>query len=179
MYHDWRFNENVMAHVRDHVRLAPHIRSVAIALTRDAFPLGEFNAVHVRLGDYTGRTPPAYTFYAKTLNRGFKLSVPLYVATEPNPDKKFFANLCGPGKFTCVFSADLDKHITTEFKSHFPVGQIRGDMLGLLEILVCVAAKRFLGTEFSTFSAFISSSRRKRRMYFPEITDDAILDDDE
>jgi len=170
LYHSFSWNSGDLAQVRRHVRLAPAFRRTALQLI-DWFGGRNFNAVHSRLGDYVGTTPSATYFFNKAVAANFPRNAPLYVATEPNPPRNHFAPLCGPGKFKCVFSSNLDRNITLAFKRAFPKGQIRSDMLGLIEILLCVAAKRFIGTDISTFSQFILESRKQRRVFFPEIVD--------
>ena len=41
-------------------------------------------------------------------------------------------------------------------------------MLGIVEQLVCVLARKFVPTDFSTFSAFILFMRKNRAVSFPE-----------
>ena len=160
-----------MRDLRHRVRYTPLLRDTALRLVKKRFGLpGKFNAVHVRLGDYTPRTPAAATYEKRCRGAGLSPDLPLYVSTEPNPPKGFFNALCKPtGTYKCVFSKDLDKDTVNAFRSAFPPGQIRNDMLGIVEQLLCVAARGFVGTSFSTFSYAIAYMRKNRGSSFPEL----------
>ena len=170
MYHVW-WGGAKMGPVRRRLRYAKMIRRAALDLVTKAFGgAARFNAVHVRLGDYSGRTPSSAVYERRCRGARFSPDVPLYVATEPKPPRGFFDALCKPaGTFRCVFSRDLDRDVISAFKSAFPPGQIRNDMLGVVEQLVCVAARGFVGTSFSTFSFWISSMRKNSVATFPEV----------
>lgn len=166
-FHPW-FPESTMNEVRKHVRFTKYLRDLAIRVTQAA--LGEkFYAMHIRMGDYSWRRngdSSSYLRRAKSLK--WKLSEnKLYIATEPDRDEKFFAPLVSNAKV--VFSSNLPKELVQDFRNAFPKGKIRNDMVGLLEQLVAVQSKSFLGTFFSTFSAFIIFMRENKATLFPEL----------
>jgi hypothetical protein len=185
IYHQW-WPWTRMLQVRRAVRFSPMLRNTALGLIMDKFSLDKpqsinlprlegsqivkYNAVHVRLGDYADRTPSSSSYERRCVNQGFTPDVPLVVATEPNPPKGFFNSLCKPsGTFKCIFSKDFNRTLVKQYMDVFPPGQIRNDMLGLVEQLVCVGADRFVGTDFSTFSYSISFMRKNKGAAFPEI----------
>ncbi len=166
MYHRWGFPAKEMEFIQRHVVYSPAIRKLAIDLSRSFS--GPFNAVHIRLGDYTGRTPSSVSFLNKMLQGySFNTTYPLYIATEPTSSISYFKPILD--KFPrVVFSKNLPNEPIMKFKSIFPPGQIRNDMLGILEQLLCVAAKKFVPTDFSTFSAWINFMRKHKEDSFPE-----------
>ena len=48
---------------------------------------------------------------------------------------------------------------------------MRNDVLGLVEQMICVGARKFAGTGYSNFSDNIKFMRRHRNMSFPELID--------
>ena len=70
-----------------------------------------------------------------------------------------------------MYSDKLPKEIFKEFQNAFPKGKMRNDMLGLLEQLIAAQAKSFIGTFFSTFSAYIMFIREHKARLFPELVD--------
>ena len=49
---------------------------------------------------------------------------------------------------------------------------MQNDMMGVLEQLVCAQSLDFIGTSFSTFSAWIEYMRKKKKYVFPEINNE-------
>jgi len=166
MYHNWNFAHSHTSKMFTTVRFTEGIRRVASDCIFSAFPDGRFNAIHVRMGDYSPRTPSASVYERQMANRGFKTDVPLYIATEPSTPKSYFREICN--KYKCFFSKDLDTPLLNKFAEAVPQGQIRMDMLGVVEQLICVAAVKFVGTSFSTFSLKIAQMRSFKHFAFPE-----------
>jgi hypothetical protein len=166
-YHPWFF-ESTMEKVRGHVRFTSYLRELAVKVANQALG-SQFYAMHIRMGDYAYRRigdSSTYVVRARELNwrlNDFKI----YIATEPGHDEEYFAPLEAAGKI--VYSQDLPKEIVQDFKNAFPKGKIRSDMVGLLEQLIAAQAKSFIGTYFSTFSAYIQFMREHKGALFPEI----------
>ena len=172
MYHQWDFNVNLAHQMYTTIRFTQGIRQVAMNVIDEFFNSTnrEYSAIHVRMGDYADRTPPISDFKRKMERRNFRMDIPLYIATEPNSNKQLFRDLCNI--YDCKFSKDfMDSTILRKFAEAVPQGQIRQDMIGVVEQLICVAAKRFVGTSFSTFSAKIVEMRKFRSFAFPEFGD--------
>jgi len=153
MFHRW-FPVETMLAVKKHVRYAPYLRRLAVRIAREHFGGDEYYAMHIRMGDYTARqfgSSLAFVRLARARNwRVRKFGV--YVATEPRRDANYFKPLVDA--FNVTFSSDLSRKTLRPFLDVFPPGQLRQDMLGLFEQLVCAAATDFVGTSFSTFSAW-------------------------
>jgi len=157
-----------MTLVRKHVRLAKYLRDLAAKVAKEA--LGDkFYAMHIRMGDYAyRRTSDSSTYVARARELKWNVGTyKTYVATEPNRDTNFFAPL--QKSLKVVFSSDIPKELLSDFKNAFPKGKIRSDMLGLLEQLIAAQSKSFIGTYFSTFSAYILFIREYKVELFPEI----------
>ena len=153
------------------MRFTSHLRNLAMSIANEAFGKSGFNAMHIRMGDYAWKRKDteASKFISDVKAMHWNLSLPTYIATEPNRDEKFFAPLVeGLKKGNVLFSSDLPRHLVTRFTYAFPPGRIRGDMLGILEQLICAQGKSFYGTFFSTFSKYIKFMRQHRAELFPE-----------
>ena len=167
MFHRW-FTTETMVNIKKHVRYAPFLRRLAVDIAREYFG-GPYYAVHVRMGDYAPRQfSTSAVFVRKARSRGWKTRrYGVYVATEPHRNADYFRPLVDA--FNVTFSSDLPRAKLRAFLDVFPPGQLRQDMLGLFEQLVCAAAHDFIGTSFSTFSAWIEFMRTTSRFSFPEI----------
>lgn len=166
MYHAWGFRKPLAQGVMRAIRFTRGIRLVAQAVIEDIFT-SRYNAIHVRVGDYAEKTPSMGEYRRQMMLRKFTTDVPLYIATEPSTPKSLFRELCA--EFDCKFSRDLREHEGLKrFSEAVPQGQIRLDMLGIIEQLICVGAKHFSGTGYSTFSAKIVQMRKLRSFSFPE-----------
>jgi hypothetical protein len=167
MYHMF-FAVSTMVKVRRQTRYAKHMRDMAVRLVEKTFPEG-FYAMHVRMGDSAYRfESDGSTFVGMARSQKWKVGAfPVYVATEPLRDAKFFAVI--DRNMKTKYSDALDPGLINEFKEAWPKGVIRVDMVGILEQLICVQAKRFIGTRTSTFSAFITFMRKFQDEAFPEL----------
>lgn len=176
MYHRW-FATPIYVQIRSYIRYAKYIRDFALKTTEQFLGgVGKYNAIHIRRGDYmrAGYTSEADTWASKLVGFHFKRNMTLYIATEPTSDRQWFRPITKIYKDT-MFSHDLPKDIVHSFKRLFPP-KTRSDFLGLLEQLICVLAKRFLGSYYSTFSSTINFMRKKSAVVFPEIV--SLIDSD-
>mmetsp|Transcript_6235 Transcript_6235/g.7582 ORF Transcript_6235/g.7582 Transcript_6235/m.7582 type:complete len:493 (+) Transcript_6235:231-1709(+) len=176
MYHKW-FSPETIEHTRTYVVYSKLVRRTAFEIMK---VLGsKYNAVHIRLGDYA-ETPKSgsRTFTAPDPERivkdlvgkkGFDISVPLYIATEPEWARKrsIWLPFRRKYKYKNLFYAHNFKSITTQYAELFPEAVV-GDFLGLVEQMICVGAKKFSGSWFSNFSANILLMRRQKWKSFPE-----------
>lgn len=166
-YHPW-FSEDTMRPVRKQMRFTQYLRQLAVGIANEAFNGSAYNAMHIRMGDYSWhRTGDGYSYYRTARDLKWNLRLPTYIATEPDRDERYFRPLVE--KLNVMFSNNLPRKLVTQFTHAFPPGRIRGDMLGLLELLICAQATSFQGTYFSTFSKYIYYIRSNRANLFPEI----------
>mmetsp|Transcript_586 Transcript_586/g.744 ORF Transcript_586/g.744 Transcript_586/m.744 type:complete len:476 (-) Transcript_586:1181-2608(-) len=164
MYHAW-FRKPIMFKVREHVVYSPYVRRLAIEYMKR---LGtHYNAVHIRLGDYFrhGRFPNPRSFVNGLLTEGFSTDHVLYIATEPKRPKGFFDHF--EKTFKVKYASDFGD-IVDSFRDNFKPNTIN-DVLGLIEQMICVGARKFRGTSYSNFSANINYMRTNRESHFPEV----------
>lgn len=165
MYRKWH-SDAVKYSVGEKLIFNPCFRRYAAEIAKKLGP--EFNAIHVRLGDYYkwGKVPSVRKLMAEMAELGFNESTPLYIATEPNRAQKFFAPL--EAKYTKVFYSSDFHHVRHALKKQFKK-PIVDDLLGVIEQLVCILANGFIGTYYSNFSKYISMLRKHSNTSFPEI----------
>lgn len=178
MYYGAFFNRHWMTPtLRESVRLSPYIRSFAKSIARVISSEG-FNAFHIRLGDklemarkFSSKDSRVYISASEKI--GFNNSLPVYVATDERKTNEYMRPIIA--SFATVFFArDLKFHPGLkswfdDFFQRFPPSQLRSDVLGLVEMLVCVRADKFVGTSLSTFTGTIVSSRHNLSISEPEI----------
>ncbi len=156
-----------------YTRFAPYFRGFAMRLSQ-TINGGDYNAMHVRVGDYVKRfirERGQNKLLKKTEEAGFDASSAVYLATEPTTEERLLSKITA--KYSVQLSQDLDEILMEEFDELFPAGgdeRLRNDILGNVEQLVCAMAKHFVGTSWSTFSAWIYAMRtaRKRTVLMPE-----------
>ena len=159
MYHNF-FAISTMVKVRRRTRYAAHMRHMALRVVKDAFPDG-FYAFHIRMGDSASRFEKDGTvFVALAIAQRWKLKkLPVYVATEPTRDAKFFAPI--ERSMKAVFSDNLNEDLIAEFKNEWPKGTIRVDMLGILEQLLCAVRVFFcFAWEMGQFNSEANAAAR-------------------
>lgn len=168
MYHRW-FPTPLYVHLKKYIRPSKFIRDYAILASQLLGGAGTYNSVHIRRGDYlhNGKTPDAEQWLKKLHTFHFKRNTKLYIATEPGKGSSFFRPIHKQYKYV-VYSRNLNSELVHSFKRNFPEST-RGDMLGLLEQLICVAAHKFLGSNYSTFSSLILFTRKHIEFLFPEL----------
>jgi hypothetical protein len=133
--------------VRDHVRFRSEIVDAA---KRIAAALGSYCALHVRRNDffilYPQQNVPAHRLL-ENVERRVPVGSRLYIATDET-DRSFFADL--RGRYD-LFSLDC-------FRSLLPEN-LPADSLACVEQTICAFADLFIGTNLSTFSAYITRLR--------------------
>lgn len=171
MFHKW-FPARVMLPVRKCIRFSPWLRSKAVAMVRKGVNGGVFNAMHVRMGDYTWRWDGntdyqrAKTVANKAASEGLDPKMPLYLASD-EPNSPVFNEL--KRRYKVLTMRDLPRDLVQDYMNLFPPGRIRTDMFGVLDQLICAQAKSFVPTGWSTFSESITFIRGSKMRLFPEI----------
>jgi hypothetical protein len=133
--------------VRDHVKLKTEIIDAASAI---AAALGSYCALHVRRSDFI-TLYPHQNIAAHLLLENIKDRVPVgsrvYVATD-EIDRRYFD--CLRSRYELYFSEF--------FRSLLP-HRLPSETLACIEQAVCAFAARFIGTNLSTFSAYVTRLR--------------------
>lgn len=172
MYGKW-MNDLVFNHTIQFVRFSPYLRLRAVEIATRAFHQGKFNAMHIRLGDYSRRWPSstaARARYIAAIPEKYALwnrSLPLYVATDEPDDEKIFGPLKMQQKYKVMMIRNLPQDLLKDFAEIFPE-KFRLDMLGILDQLVCSQAEDFIPIAWSSFSQGIVKIRQNRKNLFPE-----------
>ena len=156
------------------IRYAPYFRNMAIRLSKHIMG-GSFNAMHIRMGDYAQKRIDEYHqdvgslfLYLSKKLKFADASPNLYIATEPKSNYSEFEGLTNT--FNTMFSPQLHDDIVSEFDSLFTElqAQLRNDMFGNVEQMICALAIRFKGTSWSWFSQYIRLLRNpKQRPFIP------------
>ena len=126
--------------------------------------LGSYNALHLRRGDFEQGRSEQYAVdvneYIKNLKSIFDVNKPLILITnETNMDRLKWIKDAFPHTIT------LEKCINThDAKTRH-----------IIDIIVCIAAKRFIGTALSTFSYYIQILRGYISKYYTQIDDTPIF----
>ncbi|KAH9254008.1 hypothetical protein BASA81_007883 [Batrachochytrium salamandrivorans] len=165
------FPSKFMTTIRRFVTFSPYLRQFALRLTQKHFPQGVFYAIHGRLGDekykwlgrsssvILGRIHPKWNYTRK-----------LYLASDSPADKFFDPVRNAFGKHNVVSLEDLDQAgDLQEFHELFPLRDVRQDILGSVEKLICAQAVEFKGSPFSTFTWDIERFRAFRHDLYPEL----------
>lgn len=174
MYHRW-FSDKVMEKLHTFITYSKLIRRVAFEIMKQLG--GKYHAIHVRLGDYAKATatrkakaPDMQVLIDRLFEyRGYRADVPLYIATEPDgaKNRNYWRPVYRKYRNKNVFFAHDFQAITEKFGALFQP-EVRGDFLGLVEQLVCVGAKKFVGSSYSNFSENIDYMRKYKLKSFPE-----------
>ena len=125
-----------------------------------------YNAVHVRRGGghtRIDRRTAKHYLDLHVLPANMNTSMPLYVATDEK-NKTWFRALSTQGGFSLVFWSDVlrwndNQALVDALMKDFPV-DMRGDLCGFLEQLICARADKWTGSDGSTFSWAIAAMRR-------------------
>lgn len=175
MYHEW-FSATKTRDARLFVRFAPALRNLALQAVQQLFPGADetrnFNAMHIRLGDYSRRWPQSTSSRSQAfVNKAFGPQVtnpklPLYLASDEVQSPAF--NELRKRVRRVQSMRDVPVDLIKPYRELFPPTQIRLDMLGVLDQLVCAQANSFVSSEFSTFSEHIRLIRANRERLFPE-----------
>jgi hypothetical protein len=139
-------------HFNDHViETAAKIVAEIINYKEDSSP---YYAIHVRRGDFQykqTRIPPSEILknVGPLINRRTKI----YLSTDEK-NRTLFSDF--NKRYKIFFLSDFEHHLSGVERKFY----------GLIEQCICAAAERFIGTELSTFSAFIN---RMRAFISPEL----------
>lgn len=149
-----------------HIFFNQHLKMLSKTLIESVLPAGvrEYNAVHVRRGDHTmhDRKSPSEYFKHHSLHL-YERALPIYVATD-EPDRKWFSLWERRKQYRRYFSklifwSDLPQNLIRLELKNYPKAMHR-DILGFLEILISSRAKRWEGSDKSTFSMAIYYTRK-------------------
>ena len=132
--------------IKHHIRYRDEVFEMAEKLI-DCLGMYRYAALHIRRNDFQYSSSRANA--EVTLNNIESLLVmdePLYIATDETDDA-----------FLDVFRAHHHVYRWDDllYKSGFNKGGIPFRYFGLIEQLICAGARRFIGTNLSTFSAYI------------------------
>lgn len=171
MFHRW-MEADLFLRVQLHVRFSQYLRWRALEVVRQAFPPnGEFNSMHIRLGDYIARWPESISVRSRAIvtiankHKGKNESLPMYLASD-EPNNAAFKRLRSERKVVTIY--ELPKKLVKDYGGMFSK-KFRLDMEGVLDQLICSAAKDFIPTTWSTFSSNILHIRAHKRELFPEL----------
>lgn len=155
-FEDWRQDLFYKRFVRDNIRYTDQLICTAAKLVeaireraraRDPVnnPNGEFDALHVRRGDFQYKLTrvKAEVIYDVSKKK-LKKNGTLYIATDER-DKTFF-KVFTENKFDVCYLDDFE-HLYKGLDKHF---------MGMLDQLVVYKSRVFVGTWWSTFSGYIN-----------------------
>ena len=155
-FEDWRQDLFYKRFVRDNIRYTDQLICTAAKLVeairdraraRDPVnnPNGEFDALHVRRGDFQYKLTrvKAEVIYDVSKNN-LKKNGTLYIATDER-DKNFF-KVFTENNFDVCYLDDFE-HLYKGLDKHF---------MGMLDQLVVYKSRVFVGTWWSTFSGYIN-----------------------
>ena len=127
-----------------------------------------FYSIHGRLGDemYKWDGKDSGDIFVRSRHfESWDKSLKLYLASD-DPNNAFFIPL--RKHISVVTSLDLTGPDVDEYRNLFPTEQVRNDMFGVLDKLICSMGIMFLGSGFSTFSMEIRMIRAQANFVFPE-----------
>ncbi|KAH9254009.1 hypothetical protein BASA81_007884 [Batrachochytrium salamandrivorans] len=168
------FTQSEMDEIAQHVTFSPYLRKLAVQLVKDKFPNGKFYAIHGRLGDerhlWQGKSSLAILNRKRVSDTWDFINHPVYLASDAPKDKFFDPVRKAFSKSKVVTLADMDATgELQEFKRLFPIKEVRLDILGILDKLICAQAEEFEGSLFSTFTWDIERIRKYKAVLFPEL----------
>jgi GDP-fucose protein O-fucosyltransferase len=159
-FENWRQDLQMKRFLRDHLRFSDVIQCAAarmVAAIRDVARIsggndngnGGFDTMHIRRGDFTGIN--VYKDGVEDPNKlasvhFFESRRTVYIATDEQ-DKSVFDPLRQNN--TVLFLNDL-MHLLEDIDPNF---------YGMIEQLVCAKGDKFVGTYYSTFTAYINRLR--------------------
>lgn len=161
----WRLDPDAEHTLWSALRFHPSIVSTATRLATEALG-ATWNAIHVRRGDKVG-----HSWYAKWAeltaaevaammrSQGLDPSLPVYVATDEH-NHSWFAPVEEAGYRLHFATALPEANLALELGAYPPA--LWQDVLGVFEMIICIHARRFVGTLPSTFSGVIHNLRLGR-----------------
>ena len=149
----------------------PEVESLAETIINE---LGDYNSVHMRLGDFL-KLRPEYGASARSgefatyIGAAFSKDEKILIATDGLEEKQFIQGL-----FEGFDVKFVDELIFERYRDQFarlPFTDF--NVLAILNQLVCAASKTFVGTYYSTFTGVIHKLRQERHqkkefMFFPD-----------
>lgn len=146
---------------------SPHLRRLAEKIANQTMG-PSFNAMHGRLGDYMHKWAgtSSMLFVHKAREQHWNSKMPIYLASD-DAMNRFFDPL--KEVYQVKTYHDFDQGEVRQFLSLFPTQAMQGDMFGVLDKLICAAAKDFIGSGFSTFTVEIRFIRGNSKWLFPEL----------
>jgi hypothetical protein len=136
--------------IKGHIQYIQRMYSLADAVGQS---LGKYNAIHIRRVGHQARLLTPGAWIVEMLNMEFSTDMPVYVATD-EVHLSWFDAIKEAG-FKLYFAANFTNEY--DFTKHSK--QVRQDILGVQEQLVCVRAERFVPSLHSTFSTYILRER--------------------
>jgi hypothetical protein len=153
------------------IHYLPEVESLASEIILD---LGEYNSVHIRLGDFA-QLRPEYGASARSgefaayIDSAFEKDRPILIATDGLAEKELFNEL-----FKGFDIRFVDELIFDGFRDQFAdLPYTDFNVLTILNQLICAASQTFAGTYYSTFTAVIHKLRQERYgnkdfLFFPD-----------
>ncbi len=136
--------------IKHHLRFHRDIFSTAERIL-DALNLEAFDALQVRRNDFQyAETQTSSQKICDNVKVLFDKQLPIYIATDEERDEIFEQLAAGFNSPRIICWADVE----AVYDEPIPFAWI-----GILEQLICVAARRFVGTDLSTFTAYINRLR--------------------
>jgi GDP-fucose protein O-fucosyltransferase len=160
-FESWQQDLQMKRFIRDHLRFSDIIQCAAARIVNAMREIaskvgdgsnnkGSFDTMHVRRQDFkdvsVGYNEGIIGAEQMIADHYFEINRTLYIATDEN-DRAFFE--------------PLRKHHTIHFLHDFDhlIQDIDPNFYGMIEQLVCAKGDKFVGTYFSTFSAYINRVR--------------------
>ncbi len=160
------------------VRFSPYLARFSEVIARRVFN-NSFNAVHVRLGDYTARAKAssshfdAHAWASRAATLRFDHEMPLYIATDDRDNPGYFKPLLRVFRRTLRMHDILeDPAVATwmrDLRRRTPGEGVFDSLFGMVDQLVCARAEKFVGTSLSTFTQFILESRKHIARWLPDV----------
>jgi hypothetical protein len=161
------------------VRFAPYLARFSEVIARRALN-SSFNAVHVRLGDYTARAKAsssvfdAHAWASRAAALRFDRELPLYIATDDRKNPDYFKPLLRMFRRTIRLHDILAEPVVAawmrDLRRRVPGEGVFDSLFGMVDQLVCARADKFVGTALSTFTQFILESRKHIARWLPDVT---------
>ena len=136
--------------IKEYVRYKSTYHQLADAVRTK---LGNYNAIHVRRIKHISRSLTTGHWILEMLNNDFTRDTPIYVATDET-NLKWLEPLIEAG-FKLYFASNF---MDFSELSHIHK-QMRKDVMGMYEQMVCIKAELFLPSPHSTFSNYIVRER--------------------
>ncbi|GBG31192.1 GDP-fucose protein O-fucosyltransferase 2 [Hondaea fermentalgiana] len=166
-----------------HVRYSPYLLKLSLLISKKFFN-NDFDAFHVRLGDYWKKAklsaPDGAGFVDFALSNGFSRDRPIYLATDGTVFEEgkvdtftqWFKPFAAFKKVIPETRLIEDEEVALamlDFKNRLPASDVYRDIFGTVEQLVCARARTFVGTSVSTFTKTIVQKRVHLQSAVPDM----------